>query len=136
MKKTILIVEDNDLNMRLFTDVLEVYGYRVLQARDGAPGLEMARQHRPDLILLDVQLPGVSGLDLAHQLKQDEVLREIPVIAVTALAMKGDEARIREAGCDAYLSKPVSIPKFLAAVRQYVGETEADREVRRLARSA
>ena len=124
MTKTILIVEDNDLNMRLFTDVLETQGHRVLQARDGLKGLAMAREHRPDLILMDVQLPGLSGLDVTKQLKADDDLRHISILALTAFAMNGDQQRIMQAGCDGYLSKPISVSTFLEAVRRYTEASE------------
>jgi two-component system cell cycle response regulator DivK len=119
---TVLIVEDNELNMKLFHDLLDAHGYRTLQTRTGMEALKLARQHRPDLILMDIQLPEVSGLEVTKWLKDDEELREIPVIAVTAFAMKGDEARIRQGGCEAYISKPISVATFLAAVRRYLGE--------------
>src|SRR2546423_13526908 len=89
--KTVLIVEDNELNMKLFNDLLEAHGYATLQTRDGMEALKIAREHRPDLIVMDIQLPEVSGLDVTKWLKEDDNLREIPVIAVTAFAMKGDE---------------------------------------------
>ena len=120
MSKTILIVEDNDVNMRLFTDILEMHAHTVLQATDGPKGLAIAREHRPDLILMDVQLPGMSGLDVTTELKRDAALRHIPVVALTAFAMKGDEERIRQAGCDGYLSKPIRLPAFLETVRRYI----------------
>ena len=120
--KTVLIVEDNELNMKLFRDLLEAHGYATLQTRNGIEALSLARAHRPDLILMDIQLPEVSGLDVTKWLKEDEHLRDIPVIAVTAFAMKGDEERIREGGCEAYLSKPISVAKFLSTVRTYLGE--------------
>ncbi len=122
--KTILIVEDNELNMKLFNDLLEAHGYTILQARDGREGLEAARKHRPDLIIMDVQLPGISGLAVTRSLKEDEAMKAIPIIAVTAFAMKGDEDRIREAGCEAYISKPISTPKFLNAVEQFLGQAQ------------
>ena len=118
--KTILIVEDNDLNMKLFHDLLEAHGYRILQTKDGMESLKLARQHRPDLILMDIQLPEVSGLEVTKWLKEDDDLKAIPVIAVTAFAMKGDEERIREGGCEAYLSKPISVGKFLETVRHFL----------------
>ena len=118
--KTILIVEDNDLNMKLFHDLLEIHGYKILQAVDGMKGLNLARQHRPDLILMDIQLPTVSGLAVAKSIKQDDNLKGIPIIAVTAFAMKGDEDRIREAGCEAYIAKPISTPDFLRTVEQFL----------------
>jgi two-component system cell cycle response regulator DivK len=118
--KTILVVEDNDLNMRLFHDLLEMHGYNILQAREGSTALNLARQHCPDLIILDVQLPGMSGLEVTKWLKEDDVLKAIPIIAVTALALKGDEQRIRDAGCDAYIAKPMSTSKFLRTIEQFL----------------
>lgn len=121
MTKTVLIVEDNELNMKLFRDLLGAHGYQTIQTRNGMEALALARQHRPDLILMDIQLPEVSGLEVTKWLKEDDQLREIPVIAVTAFAMKGDEERIREGGCEAYLSKPISISTFLDTVRKFIG---------------
>lgn len=123
MSKKILIVEDNELNMKLFTDLLETSGYEIVGTRDGTEALGLARKHRPDLILMDIQLPEVSGLDVTRWIKEDDELSDIPVIAVTAFAMKGDEERIREGGCEAYISKPISIGRFLETVRHYLGET-------------
>jgi two-component system, cell cycle response regulator DivK len=120
MTKTVMIVEDNDLNMKLFNDLLESQGYRTIKTSDGMKALELARLHKPDLILMDIQLPEVSGIEVTKWIKEDETLRSIPVIAVTAFAMKGDEERIREGGCDAYLSKPISVPKFIETVRTYL----------------
>ncbi|MGL4728261.1 MAG: response regulator [Bosea sp. (in: a-proteobacteria)] len=119
MAKTVLIVEDNELNMKLFNDLLEAHGYITLKTADGIQAIELARQHRPNLILMDIQLPEVSGLDVTRWLKEDEDLKSIPVVAVTAFAMKGDEERIRRGGCEAYLSKPISVSKFLETVRTY-----------------
>ena len=126
MTKTVLIVEDNELNMKLFHDLLEAHGYSTLQTRDGMEGLELARQHRPDLILMDIQLPEVSGLEVTKWLKEDDQLRDIPVVAVTAFAMKGDEERIREGGCEAYISKPISVTTFLETIRQFIGEASVE----------
>ena len=120
MSKTVLIVEDNELNMKLFHDLLDSQGYRTLQTREGLQALALARQHHPDLILMDIQLPEISGLEVTKWLKDDDELNHIPVIAVTAFAMKGDEERIRQGGCEAYLSKPISVAKFLETVRTYV----------------
>lgn len=117
--KTILIVEDNQANMRLFRDLLQHYGYSVLQTTDGREALGLARAHRPDLIIMDIQLPEISGLEVTRQIKATEDLRHIPVIAVTAFAMKGDEQRMREGGCDAYVSKPISIDHFIETVRRF-----------------
>jgi two-component system cell cycle response regulator DivK len=124
MTKTILIVEDNELNMKLFNDLLEANGYRTLQTRDGLSALEIAREHKPDLILMDIQLPEVSGLEVTKWLKEDETLRSIPVIAVTAFAMKGDEEKIREGGCEAYISKPISVSSFLETVDRFAGNEQ------------
>jgi two-component system cell cycle response regulator DivK len=116
-----MIVEDNELNMKLFRDLLEAHGYRTVGTRDGFKVPDLARKHRPDLILMDIQLPEVSGLEVTKWLKEDPELQPIPVIAVTAFAMKGDEERIRECGCQAYLSKPISVPKFIDTVRSFLG---------------
>ena len=121
MTKTVLIVEDNELNMKLFRDLLEAHGYRTLQTRNGMEALTLARTHRPQLILMDIQLPEVSGLEVTKWIKEDDDLRDIPVIAVTAYAMKGDEERIRQGGCEAYISKPISVPGFVAIVKQFIG---------------
>ncbi len=122
MAKTVLIVEDNELNMKLFNDLLEANGYQTLQTRNGTEALALARQHRPDLILMDIQLPEVSGLEVTKWLKDDDELRMIPVVAVTAFAMKGDEERIRAGGCEAYIPKPISVSKFLDTMRQFLGD--------------
>ena len=120
--RKVLIVEDNELNMKLFHDLLEAQGYETLQTREGLAALSLAREHRPDLILMDIQLPEISGLEVTKWLKEDEELSSIPVVAVTAFAMKGDEERIREGGCEAYLSKPISVAKFIQTVRTYLGD--------------
>ncbi|MGB3718259.1 MAG: two-component system response regulator [Proteobacteria bacterium] len=121
--KLILIVEDNELNMKLFRDLLDAYGYATLQTRHGIEALHLARKHRPDLIVMDIQLPEVSGLEVTKWLKDDDELRSIPIIAVTAFAMKGDEERIRQGGCEAYISKPISVNGFLETVRRFIGES-------------
>ncbi|GAB4575127.1 MAG: response regulator [Rhodothalassiaceae bacterium] len=121
MTKKILVVEDNELNMKLFCDLLEAHNYETIQTRDGMAALELARDHAPDLILMDIQLPEVSGLEVTKWIKEDEELRAIPVIAVTAFAMKGDEEKIREGGCEAYIAKPISVGQFLETVRKFVG---------------
>ncbi|MCC7267664.1 MAG: response regulator [Caulobacteraceae bacterium] len=122
MAKTVLIVEDNELNMKLFHDLLDAQGYETLQTREGLQALSMAREHRPDLILMDIQLPEISGLEVTKWLKEDDDLSAIPVVAVTAFAMKGDEERIREGGCEAYLSKPISVTLFLDTIKRLLGE--------------
>jgi two-component system cell cycle response regulator DivK len=121
MAKTVLIVEDNELNMKLFHDLLEAHGYNTLETKDGREALKIAREHHPDLILMDIQLPEVSGLEVTKWIKEDETLRNIPVIAVTAFAMKGDEEKIREGGCEAYLAKPISVANFLETVEKFIG---------------
>jgi two-component system cell cycle response regulator DivK len=118
--KTILIVEDNELNMKLFHDLLDAHGYKTIQTRDGLEALDLARKHVPDLILMDIQLPEVSGLEVTKWLKEDEGLKAIPVIAVTAFAMKGDEEKIRQGGCEAYISKPISVMHFLETIRRFL----------------
>ena len=120
MSKTIMIVEDNELNMKLFNDLLQASGYDTLQARDGRDVIKMARKHRPALILMDIQLPGLSGLEVTKLIRSDDDLRETPVIAVTAFAMKGDEQTIRAGGCDAYISKPVSAAAFVDTVTRFL----------------
>ncbi len=120
--KTVMIVEDNELNMKLFHDLLDAHGYQTIESRDGVEALKVARDERPDLILMDIQLPEVSGLEVTKWLKQDESLRAIPVIAVTAFAMKGDEERIREGGCEAYVSKPISVISFLKTIDSFLGK--------------
>lgn len=124
MTKKILIVEDNELNMKLFNDLLVANGYETVQTRLGTEAIKLAREHRPDLILMDIQLPEVSGLDVTRWIKEDEELHAIPVIAVTAFAMKGDEERIRKGGCEAYISKPISVAKFIETVKHYLGESK------------
>ncbi len=121
MGKTVLIVEDNELNMKLFRDLLEAHGYQTAGTSSGVEALDIVRKMRPDLILMDIQLPQVSGLEVTRWIKDDPELRSIPVVAVTAFAMKGDEERIREGGCEAYLSKPISVGKFIETVRRFIG---------------
>lgn len=122
MTKTVLIVEDNELNLKLFNDLLEAHGYVTVQTRNGMEAIELARLHRPDLILMDIQLPEVSGLQVTQWIKSDEELKHIPVIAITAFAMKGDEEKMRQGGCEAYLSKPISVVKFLETVKSFLGD--------------
>ena len=122
MTKKVLIVEDNELNMKLFHDLLEAHGYVVVECASGAKVLDMARAESPDLILMDIQLPEVSGLDVTRWLKEDQALKAIPVVAVTAFAMKGDEEKIRDGGCEDYISKPISVGRFLEVVQKYTGQ--------------
>jgi two-component system, cell cycle response regulator DivK len=113
---TVLVVEDNAANMTLAVFLLQSAGHTVLSAVDAEAGLTLARDAHPDLILMDIQLPGMDGLEATQLLKRDETTRAIPVIALTALAMKGDEERIRAAGCDGYIAKPLAYRDFLAVV--------------------
>ena len=122
---TILIVEDNPDNMTLTVLLLESAGHAVLSAVDAEAGLTLARAQQPDLILMDIQLPGMDGLQATALLKADEVTRAIPVIALTALAMKGDEERIRAAGCDGYIAKPMGVKEFLTTVAAHLARIAA-----------
>ena len=125
MKKTVLIVEDNELNMKLFNDLLEAHGYATLKTANGIEAIELARAHHPHLILMDIQLPEVSGLEVTRWIKDDPELASIPIIAVTAFAMKGDEEKIREGGCEDYIAKPISVISFLETVRRHLGQGAA-----------
>ena len=115
-RRCVLIVEDNPLNMKLFSAMIASQGYDVLQASDGLAGLDLARQRHPDLIIMDVQLPGMSGLDVTYSLKADAATRDILIIATTAYALRGDEEKIRASGCDGYMAKPIAISEFLDLV--------------------
>lgn len=119
MPKTVLIVEDNDLNMKLFQDLLEAHGYKTLRTKDGRQALKIAQEHRPDLIIMDIQLPEVSGLEVTSWIKNDEKIKHIPIIAVTAFAMKGDEEKMRQGGCEAYIAKPISVTEFIETVNKF-----------------
>ncbi len=119
MPKKVLIVEDNELNMKLFTDLLAAHGYETKQTREGLKAIKLAKSFKPDLILMDIQLPEVSGLEVTKWIKDDRATADIPVVAVTAFAMKGDEKRIRDGGCSAYISKPISISSFLKTIRKF-----------------
>ncbi|ABM45511.1 polar-differentiation response regulator divK [Bartonella bacilliformis str. Heidi Mejia] len=120
MLKKVMIVEDNELNMKLFRDLVEAGGYETVETRNGLIALDLARLSKPSLILMDIQLPEVSGIDVIKQLKEDEELKSIPVVAVTAFAMKGDEERIRASGCEEYMSKPISVPYFIAMLKSFL----------------
>ena len=118
----VLIIEDNPANMTLATFLLQSAGHSVLAARDAETGLTLARAEQPDLVLMDIQLPGMDGLEATALLKKDDATRDIPVVALTALAMKGDEARIRAAGCDGYIAKPLAYRDFLATISQHLAK--------------
>jgi len=121
VQKMVLVVEDNDLNLKLLNDLLEYHGYKVISTRFGEAALELARQHKPDVILMDIQLPDISGMEATRRIKADQETRTIPIIAVTAFAMPGDETSILGSGCDAYLSKPFNIAEFLKLVDRWTG---------------
>lgn len=120
MTKKILVVEDNELNLKLFCDLLRAHGYEAEPVDDGRVAIERAVAIRPDLIIMDIQLPHVSGLELIEKLKADPELRAIPIMAVTAYAAKGDEERIRVAGAEGYISKPISVGRFVEAVEALI----------------
>ena len=124
--KRVLVVEDNELNMKLFRDLLQANGFQVLETRDGIEALKIARDQALDMILMDIQLPEVSGLEVAKWIKDDPNLGNIPIIAVTAFAMKGDEEKMREGGCDAYLAKPISVGPFLEKVKELLAPAATD----------
>jgi two-component system cell cycle response regulator DivK len=123
----VLIVEDNPANMRLALFLLESAGHSVINATDAEAGLTLARDEQPQLILMDIQLPGMDGLEATRLLKQDDATRAIPVIALTALAMKGDEERSRAAGCDGYIAKPLAYKDFLAVIAAHLTTSPGDR---------
>ena len=130
--KVVLVIEDIESNMKLLNDMLEARGYGILRARNGMEGWRSACEHHPDLILMDIQLPDFSGLEVTKWLKDDEALKSIPVIAVTAFAMDGDEQKILDGGCDAYIAKPISIPHCLETIERVMAEwnpTPADSEL-------
>lgn len=121
MRKRILVVEDNELNMKLFRDLLETHNFEVMGTRDGLEAFDMAFEFTPDLILMDIQLHGISGLEVIKRLKQDKKMRSIPIVAITAFAMKDDEEKILRSGCEAYISKPIAIDHFLKTINTFLG---------------
>jgi two-component system cell cycle response regulator DivK len=120
MSKRILVVEDQDDNRRILRDLLTASGYELIEAVDGEQGLTSAEQERPDLILMDIQLPGIDGYEVTRRIKANEALRSIPIIAVTSYALSGDDQKAFEAGCDAYVTKPFSPRQLLAKIREYL----------------
>ena len=120
MSKTILIVEDNELNMKLLDDILRMQGYKTVKSMDGSDAVDLTRSEHPDLILMDIQLPGLSGLDITRTLKADDDLKYIPVVAVTSYALEGDREKILGSGCDGYITKPISINGFLETVARHL----------------
>ncbi len=129
MGQKILVVEDNELNLKLFCDLLGAHGYQAEPVRDGREALERARIFGPDLVVMDIQMPYISGLELIEQMKADEGLRRTPIMAVTAYAARGDEERIRDAGAEGYVSKPISVLKFVEAVRKLLEDAAAHEDV-------
>lgn len=125
VQKTVLVVEDNDLNSKLLNDLLEYHGYIVVTTRFGEAALELARRHKPDAILMDIQLPDISGIEATRRIKSDEETRTIPIIAVTAFAMPGDQANILASGCDAYVAKPFNVGEFLKLVDDWTGRNRS-----------
>jgi two-component system cell cycle response regulator DivK len=121
----ILVVEDNELNLKLFCDLLRAHGYAAEPVRDGREAVARARDFQPDLIVMDIQMPYISGLELIEQIKGDDELKRMPIMAVTAYAAKGDEERIRDAGAEGYVSKPISLMKFIGSVRALLEAAEA-----------
>jgi two-component system cell cycle response regulator DivK len=122
MKKRILIVEDNELNLKLFRDLLEAHDFETFETKDGNEAVHLTKTKRPHLILMDIQLPEISGLDITKRIKADKDISDIPIVAVTAFAMKDDEEKILRAGCQAYISKPISIIHFLDTVKKFIGD--------------
>lgn len=120
MPRTILIVEDNELNMRLFNDLLQANGYNTIKSVDGSDAIDLVKEKSPDLVIMDIQLPDRSGLEITQDMKADDNLKHIPVVAVTAFAMKGDESKILESGCDDYIAKPINVPVFLETVAKHL----------------
>jgi two-component system cell cycle response regulator DivK len=119
-QKTVLIVEDNELNLKLFRDLLEAHDIRTLEVRDGTKAVQLIEDSQPDLVLLDIQLPHISGFDISRELKKRDNTKHIPIIAVTAFAMHDDQDKILAAGCEGYMSKPISIGPFVATVKKFL----------------
>lgn len=125
MAKRVLVVEDNELNLKLFCDLLRAHGYTVEPVNDGREAVEKARAFAPDLVVMDIQMPHVTGLELIHEMKLDPQLRTMPIMAVTAYAGREDEDRIRAAGAQAYVSKPISLARFMEEVRSLAPEGDS-----------
>lgn len=122
MEKVILIIEDDAKNLKLFRDLLQVSGYTTLEATDGKQGVELAREKKPDLILMDIQMPVMDGLEATKLLKNNDVTKDIPIVALTAYAMQGDEKKMREAGFDGYISKPIDVKGFLKKISEVISK--------------
>lgn len=122
--KNVMVVEDNEKNRKLMRVVLKAKGYNVIEAATGEEALNILRNQKPDIILMDIQLPGIDGITLIKQIKGTTALKDTPIIAVTAYAMKGDEEKIMEAGCDAYVSKPINTQELPLIVEKYIKKHE------------
>ena len=118
--ETVLVIEDNEMNMKLVRSLLQIGKYSVLEASDAENGIQLAREHHPDLILMDIQLPGMDGLAATHEIKNDPEMKDISVVALTSYAMEGDEEKARDAGCAGYISKPIDTRSFLETVGQFL----------------
>ena len=118
--KTILVVEDNELNMKLVKGLLEIGKYRMLEATDAESGIQLIREQRPDLVLMDIQLPGMDGLSATEIIKEDPLIKDIPIVALTSYAMQGDEEKALAAGCTGYIAKPINTRKFLKTISRYL----------------
>ena len=118
--ETVLVVEDNEMNMKLVRSLLQIGKYRVLEAVDGESGIKLAREHHPDLILMDIQLPGMDGLTATREIKNEPAVKDISVVALTSYAMQGDEEKARDAGCAGYIAKPIDTRRFLETVGQFL----------------
>lgn len=124
-RNTVLVIEDNEMNMKLVRILLQIGQYDILEAMDAESGIPLARAHKPDLIIMDVHLPGMDGLSATRIIKEDPALKQIRVIALTSYAMEGDEKKAREAGCDGYITKPIDTRTFLDTIRKFF---DGDRE--------
>lgn len=118
--KKVLIIEDNKLNLKLVVALLKLANYQVIEAGDAEKGLDLAQEHLPNLILMDIQLPGIDGLSATRLIKQDPKIKDVPVVALTSYAMEGDEQKAMEAGCDGYIPKPINTRSFLETLMQYI----------------
>jgi CheY-like chemotaxis protein len=126
--KTILVIEDNELNMKLVKELISIGKYRMLEANDAESGIQQIREQRPDLVLMDIQLPGMDGLSATKIIKEDSALKDIPIIGLTSYAMQGDEEKALAAGCTGYITKPIDTRKFLETVSEYLKDDEHKKE--------
>jgi CheY-like chemotaxis protein len=120
--ETVLVIEDNEMNMKLVRSLLQIGKYRVLEAIDAEAGIQLAREHHPDLILMDIQLPGIDGLTATRKIKNDPAVKDINIVALTSYAMQGDEDKARDAGCIGYIAKPIDTRKFLETLSSFLSD--------------